>query len=144
MALKGDAAFEWDSLQLALEAPLRDISAVENIRRFVHTSADRTTRNVVTIGSGVDEIEATIRFELDVTLLKAMLEAGLNDTTLTYWPSLGGSSDTYPCKLVSVNGSEEHAQLLPDRDMWWDRRFECRVRLRRTDGGTFDALLEGN
>lgn len=149
MALIGNAGFRYTPPGGALtthliQAPLREIEAAGVQRRYSAWSLDRTVREVVTVGNGVDEIVATIRYEPNPAALKAMLRHGLNDVTLTYYPDLDDPNTSYPCKLVSIEGGGAEADavaLRPDRHRYWLKEWEVRIRLRRVDGGTFDALL---
>ena len=96
-------------------------------------------REIVTIGTGVYEIRASIRFENEPDELKALLRtAQRSDVTLYYTEG----SNIYPVRLVEVLGAGgDDTPLTPDRDRYGFGEWECRVHLRRTDGSTLDALF---
>lgn len=121
-----------------LAIPLWRLSPVDNQPRYVFESADLTARHIVTIGTGVREIWATIRMDNEPGNLRIMLRAGLQqDVTLTYYRTESGTA--YPAKLVEVEGGE--VVLTPDRDRYGMGEWEARIRLRRVDGNNFDGLL---
>lgn len=144
MALKGNAGFKWTppggSLTThTLNAPLRQIRPAESKVRFDVWSLDLTSREVVTVGSGVAEITAMIRYDDDAPELLSMLSDGAEGVTLTYYPDLDVTGTNYPCQLVYPSGDE--IQLAWDRHRGVRKEWEIEVRLRRVDGGTFDGLV---
>ena len=144
MATIGDARFEYTPVGGSLtthliRVELQDVEAVDEIGLHEWWSADKSTRYVVKVGSGVRDIWATVRYDDQPTQLKALLRSALHDNvTVTYREEAGGTQ--YPCKVVATEGGG--VQIRPDRDapdvfkLW-----EVRLHLRRVDGNTFDALL---
>lgn len=137
--LRGEARFTYDSALVHLLAiPLWRLEPVDNQPRYVFESVDASARHIVTIGTGVREMWATIRCENQPAELKDMLRAGMHaDEVLTYQESESGTE--YPSKLVEIEGGE--VALMPDRERYGMGEYEVRIRLRREDGGTFDGLL---
>lgn len=124
-----------------LAAPLRPVKASYTRRKYVRDSLDYTQREVVVVGTGVQDAWFTIRYDNQPTELKTMLRHGLEGVTLTYYPNLTDTATNYPCTLIELNGSAgDDADILPDTDRWWAKEYMAEVRLRRTSG-TFDALL---
>lgn len=145
MALKGDAAFTYDrgagTVVVLLEIPLFRVTAAETRRRFEVWSVDGTAKEVLTVGAGVPEIRGTIRLHDDAQELLDLLKAGADGYELTYYPSYNGGLGTgYPCYMVEPSGDTLSAAL-DSSDLGVTGRVEVSVRLRRTDGGTFDALF---
>lgn len=140
-AIRGDERFEYTPPGGALTThllavPLQEVEAIDTRPRTEWWSADGTARRVVTIGTGVRELRATVRMEDQPGNLKALLRAGLHDdVTITYRRAALGTA--YPCKLVTVEGGEAGVR----RDREKVRTWEARIHIRRVDGGTFDALL---
>ena len=143
MAVEGAAAFKYSSGPVVthdLQQPLRDIEPVRRQARWEASSLDFTASEVVTVGSGVHEIVAVLRYESDEPGLLDALEYGANGGQLDYYPDTVGSPGTfYPSKLVEPSGNE--IRLLRDRDLGPIGEHEVTIRLRREDGGTYDALL---
>lgn len=124
-----------------LATPLRDLTPTDMRSRYEWWSEDQTTREVVTIGAGVRDLQATIRFENQPAALKTLLRHALeDDVTVTYRLAAGGTA--YPVKIVSVGG-DGGIEIQPDRQRSIFGEYEVRIRMRRVDGGTFDALLSG-
>lgn len=108
-------------------------------RYFEAWKDDFTEREVFTIGSEVDEIEARLRMDDDPTGVRSMLrEAFDNDVTLIYRPD--GSTE-YPSLLVSAGGEPGQIVLFPDPDRYGYGEWACNLVLRRVDGGDYEALL---
>lgn len=122
-----------------LAAPLLQIEPIDREIRHDWWAADLDNREIVTIGTGVYEIRASIRFENEPDELKALLRtAQRSDVTLYYTEG----SNIYPVRLVEVLGAGgDDTPLTPDRDRYGFGEWECRVHLRRTDGSTLDALF---
>lgn len=146
MALRGNAGFKYASpwapsltVTVPLAWPLRDPRPAKVRARFEAWSLDGSQREVLTIGSGMPEILAEIRFADDGPDLLDMLDAGASGATLTYYPDLDQTGTNYPCLLVEPAG--DRVEALRDRARSIRGEYEVTVRLRRTDGGTFDALL---
>lgn len=143
MAVEGAAAFKYDSgpeITHDLQQPLRDIEPARRQFRAAVASLDFTAYEVVTVGSGVNEIRAVIRYEDDEPGLLDALEYGANGGTLNYYPDTVGSPGTfYPSVLIEPSG--ELIQLVRDQDLGNRGEHQIAIRLRRIDGGTYDALL---
>lgn len=120
--------------------PLRELEPADEYIVFEWWSADKTARNVVTVGSGVRELWATIRADNQPAELKALLRAGLIDNvTLSYRRSAAGAA--FPFLLVAT--STGGVRLERDRARGVLGEYEVRIHMRRVDGGTFDELLKG-
>lgn len=125
-----------------LGAKLLDLAPADVLRRYDFFADDHVARRTVTVGTGVSDLLATIRYEDDPAALKAMLRRGLrSNATLSYLEEAGG--DVYPVKLVAVVGasSQDETPIIRDRSRWRLGEWECRVHLRRVDGLTLDGLL---
>jgi hypothetical protein len=124
--------------QLAI--PLLQIEPVDRMERHDWWAADLDNREVVTVGAGVYEIMATVRFENEPANLKALLRTALRDDVTLFY-TLG--STIYPLRLVAVLGASgaDETPLAPDRDRYGFGEWECRLHLRRTDGSTLDSLF---
>lgn len=145
-ALKGSASFSYTPygtftvLTHGLAIPLYNIRIMDRRVRYDWWAEDLNTREVVNIGDGVREIQATIRLDNEPTELRYMLQQALQyDLVLTYTASTG----SFPVRLVAVleAADADETPLVPDRDRYGYGEWECRVHLRRTDGGTLDAIL---
>jgi len=122
-----------------LAVPLKELEATDPRTRFEWWSADLQNRNVIAVGDGVREIEATVRMDNEPDQLKQLLRVGLEENgTLTYQRTSGGTS--FPSKLVAVVGADA-VSVEPDRDRGGFGEYEARLRLRRVDGGNFDELV---
>jgi len=143
-ALQGSATIKFTpaggtEIVHTLAVPLKEVEPTDPRTRFEWWSADLRNRNVVTVGGGVREIEATIRMDNQPDQVKQMLRVGLEENgTLTYQRTSGGTE--FPAKLVAVVGAEA-ASVEPDRDRAGFGEYEARLRLRRVDGGDFDELV---
>jgi hypothetical protein len=143
MATLGEARFEYTPVGGSLtthllRVELQDVEAMDEIGLHEWWSADKSTRFVVKVGSGVRDVWATVRYDDQPTQLKALLRSALWDNvTVTYREESGGTA--YPCKVVATEGGG--AQIRPDRDAPADfKLWEVRLHLRATTG-SFDALL---
>jgi hypothetical protein len=138
--IKQDAAFRWtengqDHLHY-LGAKIRrpTVNPVQQVHRW--RSADLTTERVISIGAGVQDLSGTLRFDGSPDSLARFVAAGRRGASLEYLPSLSTPSLSFPCVLV------EAGEITTDPDLWFDRRHQVDVRLRRIDGGSWRALLE--
>jgi hypothetical protein len=138
--VKQDAAFRWtengqDHLHY-LGAKIRrpTVNPVQQVHRW--RSADLTTERVISIGAGVQDLSGTLRFDGSPDSLARFVAAGRRGASLEYFPSLATPSLSFPCVLV------EAGEITTDPDLWFDRRHQVDVRLRRIDGGSWQALLE--
>jgi hypothetical protein len=139
-SVKQDAAFRWtengqDYLHY-LGAKIRrpTVNPVQQVHRW--RSADLTTERVISIGAGVQDLSGTLRFDGSPDSLSRFVAAGRRGASLEYFPSLATPSLSFPCVLV------EAGEITTDPDLWFDRRHQVDVRLRRIDGGSWQALLE--
>lgn len=147
-ALRGDAFFQFDlpvdpfgTAVHTLANPLAEVRTIDRRRRYDWWAEDLVNREIVFTGAGVTEIMGTIRFEDEPEDLRLMLRLALQyNMTLTYWQN----GDSYPVKLVAVVGATDadETPLDPDRDRYGYGEWECRVHLRRIDGGTLEGILE--
>ena len=78
-----------------LRVPLQQVRPGHRKRRYVREPLDYSSRDVTSIGSGVYEIVALIRFDTDPDGLLSLLIAGLDGETLRYYPDETGDSGTY-------------------------------------------------
>ena len=123
-----------------LALPLMEVEPVDRRERHDWWAADNKTREIVTVATDVSEIFATIRLENQPDALKTLLRYALQyDVELNY-AQIGFSALVH---LVSVVGAtdKDSTPLRPDRDRYGFGEFECRVHLRRIDGGTFASLI---
>jgi hypothetical protein len=146
MAHRGNAGFKFATpwvpsvtITLALDWPLRNPRPATVRSRWGAWSLDKTEREVLTVGAGAAEMYAEIRFQGSGPDLLEMLDAGASGAMLTYYPDLDVTGTNYPCELVEPEG--DRVEILRDQARSMHGEYEVTVRLRRTDGGTFDALL---
>jgi hypothetical protein len=147
VALLGDAFFSYNLpispfgvASHSLAHPLTDIVPINRRARYDWWAEDLVNREVVTLGGGVREIMATIRFENEPDELTEMMRLALQyDLTLSY----SQNAVVYPMHLVSISGAsaENETPLQPDRDRYGYGEWECRLHLRRIDGGTLDGIF---
>lgn len=108
-------------------------------RRYAVDTLDLTDREVITVGSGVEEMTVTVRYDDEPTSLKAMVDWGMDGNSVVFWPNLAGGF-SYPGFIVEPAGDQ--AIIKPDRDRHRSHgEWEATFTMRRTDGGTFDDLL---
>ena len=143
-ALKGNAYFTYTPAGSAaivhqLAIPLWNKRVVDRRARFDWWAEDFNTREVINLATGVYEIDATIRFDNEPTELRYMLRTALQEDLVLYYTN----GATYPVRLVAVLGASDadEVPLDPDRDRHGYGEWECRVQLRRTDGGTLDGAF---
>jgi hypothetical protein len=121
-----------------LEARLRDVIATHRQRRYTRTSLDYTVTETHTVGSGVYEIEGTIRYASNAQEVLDMLRHAANGAPLEYRPNL--TQFGHPCVLVHAG---DVVELEPDRQVGhWQKRYEVRVRLRKTNGSDWSGVIE--
>ncbi|MCI0436847.1 MAG: hypothetical protein L0271_24890, partial [Gemmatimonadetes bacterium] len=144
---KGDAEFRYQlpvspfgTVTHVLAIPLWEVRPVDRRVRHEWWADDLETRETVVIGDGVREVEATIRLDDEQEALRTMLRLALHhDLTLQYRQN----GVDYPVRLVEVMGARglDDVPVEPDRERYGYGEYECRVRLRRTDGGTLDGII---
>jgi len=142
MPVQGDAGFKYTptggaETTVTLGARLKNLRPIQEEAHYVRDSLDRTVREVTTIGSGVYEVEAEIRFAANPQVLLDMLKHGRRGRTLTYFPSLAVAGTNYPCLLIHAGP----VVLEPDPDRYGFGEYTTTVRLRRTSGATWSAIL---
>lgn len=121
-----------------LAVPLRFESARQVKWRSAVDSLDKANREVVTIGSAVEEAVIVIRYDNEPGPLKDMLTAGMDGTTLDYYPDLSDTGTKYEMLVVEVE-----VDVQPDPDTHKARgEWMAKVRVRATGSTTdFDAIL---
>lgn len=139
--IKQNAGFRWtDSAgnQHMHYLGAKLLRPVQNKVQPVHSfeSADLTTRRDVAIGSGVYDLSALVRFDGNPASLSELIAAGRAGATLEYFPDLSAPALSFPCRL------QDAPDIGPDSKLWWQRRVEVPIRLRRVDGGDWTAVIE--
>lgn len=149
--LYGNAELEYDGVS----GPVVHLLAVPLMRvpgdgfqltagrlRWESWNAEGTEREVFTLGTEVQEVQATVRYENEPAALLELLRTALEeDAELRYRPH-GGAGLEYPVKLVTVVGAPPGRILLKlDRVRWSLGEYEATLLLRRVDGGTLEGML---
>lgn len=82
----GNAGFSWDDgvSTLRLRTPLRDFRIRHQRKRFSRESMDYSVREVTNIGTGVNEVRATLRFEDNAGGVMDLLREGADGNLLHY------------------------------------------------------------
>lgn len=144
MSISGNQGFRYDpgggTVELFLNYPLYWRRPGRTKWRRESWNLERDKREVLTIGgSAVEEMYALIRFSNQPLDLLDMLEAGADGVDLDYYPDMGLGTN-YPSQLIEPVG--ETLELIRDRSSRGALgEFESELRLRRTDGGNYDALF---
>ena len=112
---------------VTLLVPLTDVAPSQDQTVFVRESLDKTVREVWTVGSGVYEITASLRWVTSPQDVLDMLKHGRNGETLTYYPDLAITGTNYPCIVIA----EGPVGLSPDSKQG---DYRATARLRRTSG----------
>lgn len=133
LAWDGSAAQAHD-----LRVPLQKILPAGSIYRAVRESADRRVREVTTVGAGVSEITARIRYDEAPAQLNEMIAAGVAGHPLVYVPDNTDLDDAYELELIDPG--ENWAQQM-EQDWVQFQETTLQVRLRRMDGGTLSGLF---
>ena len=140
--LSGSAKFTWNdgsAQEHELRVPLQKVRPAHNRLRFRRESQDRQTRVVTNVGDGAYEIVAQIRYEDLADSVLALLKAGCDGYTLTYYPDY----DNYPavsndCELIEPTDLSE----IPfEKDAPAILEWSIQIRLRRMDGDPFDGIF---
>ena len=141
---RGQAAFQWSDTDdtmtqrvLLLREPVREIRAAHAQSVFPSDSLDYSVRQVFTIGQGVDELVARVRFGDDPQGLVDLLKAGTKLRTITYVPDLRDPAQSFACYLISPL-SPVALGLDPESGVSFGDQ-EVELRLRRTTGKPFQA-----
>ena len=122
-----------------LISPQQGFTLRSRSRRWESWNADRTEREVFTVGDPVHEMEGWIRMDNEPASLEAMFEEALNnDVTLKYRPD--GSTE-YPLKILSAGGDNGEIVITPDTERFAFGEWQCRFMARRVDGGDLSGLL---
>lgn len=110
-------------------------NAVQAVSSFQPWDLATAPRRIA-IGSAAYDLDALIRRDGNPQSLADFLAALRRGATVDYFPSLSEPSLSFPCIGVDM------PELAPDPDFWHARRYEVPIRLRRIDGGTWQALVE--
>lgn len=109
---KGNAAFTWtDSTATPpdraylLNRPLDRVQYAVRQTTYTQDSLDLTVRQTYTIGTGVYEIVAQIRYDDDPADLIDLIRYGQRGGTITYWPDLTNDAESYACYLIDPLGA---------------------------------------
>ena len=139
--VRGDAAFRYTEdgqsaihhLGHPLDRPVTNtVQTVSSFQPWDMTTAPRR----IAIGDPAYDLDALIRRDGNPQSLADFLAAAKRGATLDYFPSLSEPSLSFPCHLVDA------PEIGLDEQFWHARRYGVPVRLRRTDGGTWMALIE--
>lgn len=122
---------------LALE--LQEVRPAHRKTRFVAESIDYATRVVTTIGSGVYEAVAVIRFDAEGGSLTDLFAYWMDGNTVRYWPDYGGAPGTYH-DLLLIEPTELDEIGFDDDQKTFDEH-SIQIRIRRTDGASLSGLL---
>lgn len=107
---------------------------VQNV--FSHQPSDYTAApRRVAVGSPAYDLTAELRYDGQIGPLQEFLLAARRGASIEYLPSLSNPSQSYPCTLIDASA------IRPDAQMWQRSRYQCEVRLRRIDGGTWESAL---
>jgi hypothetical protein len=103
---RGNAAFTWTDSGgvervLLLREPVREIRASHRQSVYASDSLDFQSRQVFTIGTGVDEMVCQCRFVDDPQGLLDLIKAGTANITLIYHPDLDDPLRVHSYKLIS-------------------------------------------
>lgn len=144
MPLRGDAGFKYTPpggslTTVALEWPLWRKVPGRVQRRYAADSLDYTAREVLIVGSGVDEATATIRFHGDAVELLDMLMAGANGVVLSYLPSLAVPGTSFAMWLIEPGA--ERVELLAEEARRTRGEWQVSIRVRAASGGSFAGLF---
>lgn len=136
----GDAiAWDGSSVQThELRVPLQKILLAGSVYRVARESADKKVREVTSIGSGVNEITALVRYEDSPSELNEMIRAGVRGFPLVYIPDDTDLDTAYEMELLEpgeswVQQMDEHWVVFQETSL--------PVRLRRMDGGNLSGLV---
>ena len=141
--LKGAAGFKYtDTIEITvpLAVSLRVVNAQIVTTRYSRRSLDRSVLDVTTVGEGVWEIDAVIRYQHDPVSVLRMLEFSADGGTLNYYPSLNVPGESHPLRVI---GFGDEIDLASDSVFGrWQHRYERSVRFWLTSG-TPTALISG-
>lgn len=140
--LVGDAVVHLLAVPLLI-SPASGFTATRRRRLWTAWSADFTERETFTLGTAVDEIIGTVRFDDQPAELRELIRAGLEDDVPMIYRPHGVEGNEFPCKLVVVPGAgQDEIPLVPDRVGYAE--YTVPLLLRRVDGGTWDDLLDNS
>ena len=139
-AFKGNAAFTWtDSLDPAvnrvylLNRPLDRVQYGLRQTIYAADSLDNSVRQTFTVGSGVYEVMAQIRYDDNPKDFVDLIRYGQQGGTITYWPSLSNDQESYACYLL-----EPLDPIVLDlEDSYPAVGQRLTIRLRQTSGARF-------
>lgn len=121
-----------------LRLPLQQIEPGYRQRRYVVESLDYTTRNVITVGSGIAEFHGVIAYDEHPNTLLKVLTLGANGVQVTYYDSR--KSLTHYCMLIEPAG-DLIALLRETRSAPQFIEYTIPIRLRKNEAGSFDASI---
>ena len=116
-----------------LGSKLFDITFGSARTRYIAESDDLTLREVVTVGSAIKQIEATVGFHDDPDEAQDLIDFGLDGGVITYSPD-GGSTE-YSCLLI------EASKITPFERRVGFGEYQFRLTLRATGSTTDFAAL---
>lgn len=138
------AGFTWTDAAGSHDLELRrPLMRVEPAIRRATWSTETIAGALQTLKSpaAASEISGEIRFAAAVQALLDMLSSRIGDE-VTYYEERGGSTEMFPCLLVDVElGGDGEVGLSPDPARFAHGEYAASVRLRRVDGGTWEALF---
>ena len=136
MTIKGNAAVTWTDAGsprvYLLNRPLDRVQYAIRQTAYAVDSLDLTQRQVFTVGTGVYELVAQIRYDETPQDLVDLLKYGQQGGTLTYWPDLDNDQESYACYLL-----EPFDPVLELESSYPAVGSLVTVRLRQTTGARF-------
>lgn len=133
--IRGNAAFTYTDPDvsmtervLLLREPIREIRPAARQSVFVAESLDFQSRQVFTIGTGVDEIVCRVRFMDDPQGVMDLVKAGAKGRTLTYHPDLDDPSRTHAYLLISPSSPSQLGMDSDTGTTFGDVEVELRLR----------------
>jgi hypothetical protein len=135
----GDARFTWTdggAQTHTLALPLQEVRPAKDLWRGFAQAVDRSAVEVLEVGAGVYEIVCIINYENDPESLLDMMVAGWRGITLRYIPDYSGAPSEYHDCIYIGPDPKTAIPFGADQKVFDEHRVE--IRLRRTDGGSFD------
>ena len=125
--------FEWadggaQSLITDLHVQNQTLEKVRSL--FPSRSLDKAVLEVVSVGSGINEVSLVVRHERDDTELRDLQDAAKRGLAFTYTPNNDAPGTTFTVKAVRVG------QITLEREGRQDM-FALPLTLARLDGGAF-------
>jgi hypothetical protein len=125
---------------IRLAFPMKlEMAPARTTRRYASDSLDLSAREVISIASGRNEVEATLRFNRNARDLLEMLRHAADGTVVTYYPDLAVNTG-YALWLVSEGDT---INLNPDAARYGYGEYQKRVRFRdaSASGTSLEALF---